>query len=42
MYIRTLKPYALDTLVQIRIDLNEETLSADARVIYRHTYGKRT
>jgi len=40
MYIRTLKPYALDTQVHIRIDLNEETLSAAARVIYSHTYGE--
>jgi len=40
MYIRTLKPYALDTVVQIRIDLSEETLAADARVIYCHTYGE--
>lgn len=41
MYIRTLKPCALNTQVRIRIDLSEEnTLSADARVIYCHTYGE--
>jgi CheY-like chemotaxis protein len=40
LYIRTLKPYALDTQVHIRIDLSEDTLSVEAKVIYCHTYGE--
>ena len=40
MYIRTLKPYALGTTVHIRINLHDEALSGDARVIYCHTYGE--
>jgi CheY-like chemotaxis protein len=40
MYVRTLRPYDRETQVHIRIELNEETLAADARVIYCHTFGE--
>jgi two-component system chemotaxis response regulator CheY len=40
MYIQTLKHYPLDTLVRIRIALDEQTVLVEARVIYCHTYGE--
>ena len=40
MYIQTLKHYPLGTQVQLRIDLDEQTVLAEAGVIYCHTYGE--
>ena len=40
MYIRTLKPFGKNTLLPIRIDLRGQSVSAQAEVLYSHTFGE--
>ena len=40
MYIRTLKPYAKNTLLFIRIALKGRSISAQAEVLYSHAFGE--
>lgn len=40
MYIRTAQPYPLHAQVQVRLDLNEEVILAEAKVVYCRTSGE--